>query len=281
MYNITDISNWTDDYSLQVSGTREKYWLKPDTGEDKRYLFKVPKVSNGEIWAEKVSSELGKELHLKMMHVEFAEQKERKGVILENFISNTEVMADGGEILSSILDEFNPWSLEQYSIENIITSLQPYNLEKDFIALCFFDSLIANQDRHCENWAIVLGHGSPVFSPIYDNGASLGFNAGHQKLEKLIKDERMFKGFTNRSKTLIEVEGKKKPKVLELLNYLNVHYPSYTKDEISRIESMDPARLRDILNNVPVEVMSDLEKEWVVKLVTYRKHWMVEWYEGG
>ncbi|RWZ50122.1 toxin HipA [Halobacillus fulvus] len=281
MYSITDISNWTDDYSLQVSGTREKYWLKPDTGEDKRYLFKVPKVSDGEIWAEKVSSELGKELHLRMMNVEFAEQKERKGVILENFISKTEGMADGGEILSTILDEFNPWSLDQYSIENIMMSLRPFNFEKDFVSLCFFDSLIANQDRHCENWAIVLGHGDPVFSPIFDNGASMGFNVGHEKLEQLMEDERMFKGFTNRSRTLIEVEQKKKPKVLKLLNYLNEHYPSYTKEEISRIGSLDLSKLRDILNHVPLTIMSELEKEWVLKLITYRKHWMLEWYKGG
>ncbi|UOR10259.1 HipA domain-containing protein [Halobacillus amylolyticus] len=281
MYNITDISNWTNDYSLQVSGTREKYWLKPETDDANRYLFKVPKVSNGEIWAEKVSSELGKMLHLKMMNVEFAEQNGRKGVILENFISKTEGMADGGEILSTILDEFNPWSLDQYSIENIMISLQPFGFEKDFVSLCVFDCLIANQDRHCENWAVVLSDGTPVFSPIFDNGASLGFNVGSRKLEDLMKDERMFKGFTNRSKTLIEVEQKKKPKVLKLLNYLKEQYPCYTKDEIRRIGSLDLSKLSNILNKVPLAIMSVLEKEWVLKLIHYRKQWMLEWYKGG
>ncbi|WP_170006027.1 HipA domain-containing protein [Bacillus fonticola] len=276
MYEVIDISTWSQDLSIQASGTREKYWMQPSQERKEKFLFKIPRVK-GEIWAEKVAAEIGKSIGLTMMNVSFATHNEREGVLLENFSPRGIEMHDGGEILSTIVEQFNPKQLDDYSIENIIKALNHFNLIGQFISVCVFDSLIANQDRHCENWAIMLVKGNYNFSPIYDNGASLGFNESEEVLREYLRDEVRFKAFTNRAKTLIEVNGNRKPKVKQLMDYLSVHFAKTVNREIDRTQSLDYNKLNTILDKVPDHLMSDIQRDWVVKLIAYRVDWLTYW----
>lgn len=173
---IGNISNWEIDETLTASGTREKYWItKPDTGE--KYLFKLPKEGTGEIWAEKVSSEVGKTLGLEMMDVTLATYNGRTGLILKNFVEmGKEELFDGGDLLKTVVENFDPNHLNEYTLDNIIKSLSPFSLQKEIVKVIVFDALIANQDRHCENWGVIQSARNIRFAPIFDNGASLGFN---------------------------------------------------------------------------------------------------------
>ena len=276
MYEVIDISTWSQDLSIQASGTREKYWMQPSQERKEKFLFKIPRVK-GEIWAEKVAAEIGKSIGLTMMNVSFATHNEREGVLLENFSPRGIEMHDGGEILSTIVEQFNPKKLDDYSIENIIKALNHFNLIDQFISVCVFDSLIANQDRHCENWAIMLVKGNYNFSPIYDNGASLGFNESEEVLREYLRDEMRFKAFTNRARTLIEVNGNRKPKVKQLMDYISVHFAKTVNREIDRIQSLDYNKLNTILDKVPDHFMSDVQRDWVVKLIAYRVDWLTYW----
>ena len=276
MYEVIDISTWSQDLSIQASGTREKYWVQATKERKDKLLFKIPKV-RGEIWAEKVAAEIGKSIDLNMMNVSFATHNEREGVLLENFSPNGIEMYDGGEILSTVVEQFNPKELDDYSIENITKALDHFDLIDQFISVCVFDSLIANQDRHCENWAIMLVKGNYEFSPIYDNGSSLGFNESEEVLREYLRDEVRFKAFTNRAKTLIEVNGNRKPKVKQLMDYLSVHFAKTVNREIDRTQSLDYNKLNTILDKVPDHLMSDIQRDWVVKLIAYRVDWLTYW----
>ena len=276
MYEVIDISTWSQDLSIQASGTREKYWVQATKERKDKLLFKIPKV-RGEIWAEKVAAEIGKSIDLNMMNVSFATHNEREGVLLENFSPNGIEMYDGGEILSTVVEQFNPKELDDYSIENITKALDHFDLIDQFISVCVFDSLIAYQDRHCENWAIMLVKGNYEFSPIYDNGSSLGFNESEEVLREYLRDEVRFKAFTNRAKTLIEVNGNRKPKVKQLMDYLSVHFAKTVNREIDRTQSLDYNKLNTILDKVPDHLMSDIQRDWVVKLIAYRVDWLTYW----
>lgn len=116
---IIDISDWKIDETRNASGTREKYWLvNPETEE--LYLFKLPKQGTGEIWAEKVASEVGKLLGLDMMDVSLVRYKSREGLLLRNFVKyGEEELFDGGDLLKTIVEDFDPSSLSDYNLENI------------------------------------------------------------------------------------------------------------------------------------------------------------------
>lgn len=121
---INDISKWKIDYNLSVGGTREKFWLiNPSSGE--RCLFKLPKEDAiGEIWAETVASEVGKTLNLEMMDVSIVRYRGRDGTLLKNFVEyGKEEFFDGGDLLKTVIDDFDTNNLQGYTINNIITSL--------------------------------------------------------------------------------------------------------------------------------------------------------------
>jgi hypothetical protein len=59
VYKKTDVSTWETDFSLNAGGTRAKIWkVNPENGQ--LVLVKWAKYNNGEIYAEKLASEIGK-----------------------------------------------------------------------------------------------------------------------------------------------------------------------------------------------------------------------------
>lgn len=118
-------------------------------------------------------------------------------------------------------------------------------------------------------------------APIYDNGSSLGFNETTERKRRMLTDDRMLEGFCNRGRPNIGLPGRKKPKHFELLSYLYEFYPKELQLAVSRLEQLNKGMLVSIVNEIPNRVMSDLDKEWVIRLVLYRKDWILNWLEGS
>ncbi|ACM10989.1 conserved hypothetical protein [Bacillus cereus Q1] len=281
LLEIKDISKWKIDNEKTASGTREKHWVKhPETGQ--LYLFKLPKAGTGEIWAEKIAAGVGTILGLETMDTEIAIYEGEQGILLKNFVEyGKEELFHGGDLLQPVVEEFDPRTLDDYNLDNIMQSLIPFNMEENFISICVFDALIANQDRHCENWGVIQRMGDVRFAPIYDNGASMGFNVAEEVIMACLKDEVRFKAFTNRSKTIIEVNGKRKPKIITLLDELKKRYPTYMQQNIEHISNLCYDNLLPVIDEVPHCIMSSNYKKWVVKLLLYRAKWLEQWYKGA
>lgn len=148
------------------------------------------------------------------------------------------------------------------------------------VKVIIFDALIANQDRHCENWGVIQREGLVRFAPIFDNGASLGFNYNEDQVQLLVNDKRRFEAFTNRGNSIIGINQRKRPKVKELLSKVNFMFPVIVEEEIARLKGLQYDNVKHILELIPVCIMSDLKKHWVEKLLMYRKDWLLNWYEG-
>ncbi|MEI2341595.1 HipA domain-containing protein [Priestia megaterium] len=277
---ISDISHWERDDKLNASGTREKFWLiNPDNKE--RYIFKLPKEGTGEIWAEKVASEIGKKLRLEMMDVSIAKYENRHGLLLTNFVNyGEEEHFDGGDLLKALIDGFDPNVLTDYTLDNILRCLGPLNLEKEIVRVIIFDALIGNQDRHCENWGVIQKGGEIRLTPIYDNGASLGFSNKEDKVKKMLENPNMFSAFTNRGKSIIGISSKKKPKIKALLSEIYALFPDVVSEEVERLYYLQTEEIKHILEIIPLDIMSETYKTWVERLLIYRKDWIINWYEG-
>lgn len=276
---ILDVSHWEEDFNKQISGTRAKYWIiEPNSSN--QYMFKIPTENTGEAWAEKVSSEIGKILGLTMMDVHFAVRNNTNGIIAKKFTSGTEEFYEGGDLIASIADDFNRYKLDHYTFDHISKALLEFQLDKDFVVIPVFDALIGNQDRHCDNWGIIVTKSNYRLAPIYDNGASLGFQIIEDKLKLMFKDSNMFKSYSNRSHSLIGIGTKKKPKSLELLSFIRTQYPKEVEDAINRLSILNKDNIVKILNTIPTSIMNDVYKEWVLKLLLYRKDWIIKWKDG-
>ncbi len=281
---MIDISLWKLDEKSQASGTRSKFWvLEPNTDSENptKYLFKIPTEGTGGHWAEFVASKVGTELGFNTAEVELAIHQGVIGTISKNFRTKTEDLYEGGDLFLAHFERFDRRSLTYYELPHIIELLAEYDLEKKFISLPVYDALIANNDRHCDNWGVLSGPKYMSLAPIYDNGSSLGFNEVLEKKQRMLTNDIMLAGFCNRGKSSIGLPSRKKPKHFELLTYLYHHYPQELELAINRLYHLNEEMLLVIMKDIPREVMSELDKEWVIRLLIYRKRWILNWYEGS
>lgn len=274
--SILDVTTWEEDFINQISGTRAKFWIiDPKTSQ--KFMFKIPKGDTGEVWAEKIASEIGKLLQLNMMDVHLAVRKDTYGVLAKKFTSGMEEFYEGGDLFPSIVEDFDRYKLDNYTFQHISKALSEFQLDKDFIVIPVFDALIGNQDRHCDNWGIISTRNDYRLAPIYDNGASLGFQLKEDRINMMFSDRNMFKAFTRRSHSLIGVGNRRKPKYSELLSVIWTQYSKEIDDAVTRLTVLNKDNIVRILNEIPDAIMSDIYKEWVVKLLLYRRDWIINW----
>lgn len=49
----------------------------------------------------------------------------------------------------------------------------------------------------------------------------------------------------------------------------------------SIIGALNREILLSIVNDIPHDIMSELDKKWVIRLLLYRKRWILNWFEGS
>ncbi len=134
-----------------------------------------------------------------------------------------------------------------------------------FIKIFTFDALIANTDRHHENWGIILklknlnelkineitlDEGikilkSPVFllSPAFDNGTALGYDYLEEKLPDYMQNPGWFENYANRGEHQLRLEaGGKRFKHDELIEVLLQNHP----DCFSLVEEIISFKMDDV-----------------------------------
>ncbi len=99
----------------------------------------------------------------------------------------------GNEVLARALDSYpadEPHPDPRYNLEDVFTSLSRYRAVDGRLAVETFgdylllDALVANQDRHHENWGLLeLPDGSRVLSPTFDHAASLACRLSDEERE--------------------------------------------------------------------------------------------------
>lgn len=196
-YAIYDISEFDSD-SLEQLGTKSKFWY---VNQDDEYLFKSVTSSTGERlgedWAEKIACELAELLSLPHAHYELAIYKGVRGVITKNFINKnlaqrSESFTTGNELLQEHVLQLGVENPNIQYVEHVykvmndkiegkplgFSSLSNIKTASDFfVGYLMFDALISNQDRHNENWGMIItSKGDTHLAPSYDHGASFARN---------------------------------------------------------------------------------------------------------
>lgn len=283
---LKDISNW-ELVGYGGKSTLEKEELRSPDG--KYYLIKYPRqFEKGVSWediTELVAAEVGTLYGLEMMKVEIVTRNGRRGCLLENFVKEYEAMMaeEGGALLSELLPNYQELletplknlDLIEYGFE--VMERFPYwsSMKPQFINLQLFDTLIGNQDRHPFNWTLLFLSTGVRFSPIYDNGASLGFRFDDSQLRIKVSNSQELNKYTNRTKVKAGIFEKKKVKAKELLTYISQRYPMEFYESVQMLRNLNIDQYSKFIRSL--SILSEAQRDWLLNIIPFRREKILEW----
>ena len=297
-YPIIDISNQNID-DFEQMGTKSKFWYTDSkTGEE--YLFKSihtedrqgkPIQRIGEDWAEKIACELAEALGIPHAHYDLAYYKGQRGIRSKKFTMDGDNMFFGNQLIEHVANRINaPLERGQRSqkverVSAILARLIDHppkgwvnttNLKTTFdvfIGYLMLDTLISNQDRHNENWGMILNGNQTYLAPSFDHAASLGRNESREKMHERLttKDEgRQIPSYVIRSKSYF-YNGNHRLKTLDAFLMFGYFRKKATLEWLERLETLDFEDMFSIVDKVPDEIMGLTEKTFCKAILIANK----------
>lgn len=208
MYRIYIVAEASAEVFEQL-GTKRKFWFWDD--QNQKMLFKEGRPGTGENWAEKIACELCTTLSIPHAEYELARWKNFDGVVSQTFVPDGWRLVLGNEIISHLIEGYKKevkYKQKQYTLRRALILLKSgiINLPNGFhgsddirtaldvfIGYLMFDAWIANQDRHHENWGVVVSTDKKIYlAPTFDHASGFGRNETDQnRIDRLTtKDKR-------------------------------------------------------------------------------------------
>tara|TARA_B100001971_G_C18161213_1_gene521486 strand:- start:381 stop:1226 length:846 start_codon:yes stop_codon:yes gene_type:complete len=268
--------------------------------DTKQYLFKYSRTDTGEHWSEKIAEELCKLLGIPHATYEIASFKGRIGVFTPNLVSENHRMVMGNEVLHTHTVQYpNPSEesqtyvkVKEHTVTRVLGCLDKAKIKPPlsadnsdlsssdyFCGYLLLDTLISNQDRHHENWAIILNNTTSenFLCPTYDHAASLGRELkDHEKEERLAtKDKcRTVDKFVTKAKSAIyKLKTDKKPlSTLDAFLHATERKPTTRKYWIDKIiDKINEDTINNLFDKFPEEIFSKKSKEFACKMIIENK----------
>lgn len=262
----------------------------------------------GEMWSEKLASDIAEILGFNVHKVDIAsldiddeaisfygldEEKIRDveiiyGALCHSFISEgLESLVEGADLIMEFDNTYNRkllrGNVEVYSYQLLLRLFDKYNCIEDLYKMIIFDTLIGNTDRHQDNFGMVKDEVTirPLsFAPFYDNSSSLGRELTTQRIQLMLKDNQMYNSyiFGKKSSPQIkwgDINHSTKLNFFEFLKRVKLLTPEIRKYD-GIVAQLTDAKIDMIIEDIPEIVMSKLHKEFVNKLLKYRRDLTLE-----
>lgn len=282
-------------------GSKPKYWFYEN---DQRWLFKAENRGTGEDWAEVVSGGLCGLLSLPHVAYELAMEYDddeplRRGVVCRNMARGSQELVLANELLPAFDPDYprmQRFGVKQHTVEAIcagLATLKPpesqwmdpdlegFSTALDvFVGYVMFDVLIANQDRHHENWGAIRGgidNPGMFLAPTFDHGAGFARNLDdRERRARLDTRDRGYSlsAYTRKTRGAVyETFNEPKPMPLsDTFRQFAMRSPDASKYWLDRLQMIGQDEIRAILANIPSERMSLVTKEFTFKLLEINRN---------
>ena len=190
----------TPGISLALSGASKGDALKWYQPEQNCYI-KANRIDHGREYqdsiAEVIAARVGALLHIDVVpytlcRIRLDDGKSILGTLSPNFCHENETYLSFETMVES-MDEPVQWAAsakENYELVlHLYAKLTGLDARRYLDTMLLFDYLICNEDRHLNNFGILLGDatGAFRFPPLFDNGYALGFmQAEHKPVEQYL-----------------------------------------------------------------------------------------------
>jgi hypothetical protein len=300
MYPIIRLSKRLKPLSIEEIGTKPKFWFRATKATSSvfashnKLLFKSDSRGTGEDWAEKISCELCSLLGLPHVQYELAydDKTKRPGVICPTCAPGAITLFLGNELLV-IFDPSYPITDRKYRVKShtvtavaeVIAAVLPPEMVwmgnapdglttslDVFVGYIMLDAWIANQDRHHENWGVLL-HGNRFFlAPTFDHGAALARNiTDEERRERLMTKDRgrCIAAYARKARSALYSDASQER---TLTTYDAWRLFSSFADNGSylwqeRLAAIDENDIWRILERIPPERLSEIGREFTFNLL--------------
>ncbi|MDH5573014.1 MAG: phosphatidylinositol kinase [Gammaproteobacteria bacterium] len=287
MYEINKIP---DDAPIQFEqlGTKSKFWFLNDRGQ--RVLFKQGRPGTGENWAEKACCEICALLDLPHAHYELARWKGQNGVISPTFVNKGFRLVLGNEILAGVegYESEKTYRVRGHTVRLVLTvtgnvevQMPPnctvpneFTLASDFfVGYLMLDALVGNQDRHHENWGLMIGPEAGLYlAPTFDHAASLGRNESDEaRKDRLTTADkgRSVEVFVTRAKSVLYKSPKSEKPLSTLEAFIEAARfrktaAQYWLKKLAEVSFLD---IEEVFSNIPVSEASEEAKVFALKML--------------
>ena len=288
VFPIRNISE-LDPNRIEQMGTKEKYWFSRTENhwywgfEGNEFMFKAGRQGTGDNWAEKIASELCQLLGLPHAEYDLAVYRGLKGVITPSFVPGGGARLElGNEILEWYIPGYEKrkrYKQTEHTLRDVLAILGGVDNATDvFVGYVMLDAWIANQDRHHENWGLVIVPEDRTvrLAPTFDHASSLGWNEPDSK-----REERMNTTDTGRSMNQYVQRARSAfygtsgdttlLPTLEAFHEAAKIRRDAARFWLSKLEETSLSDARSIINRVPKEEMSDIAKEFAQRVIELNK----------
>jgi hypothetical protein len=279
--------------SLEQLGSKKKFWY-----EDNKILFKEGYSGSGEHWSEVVASRICDLLSLPAAGYEFARYKGNIGVITKTIVPDGGRLIHGNELLSKFND--NSYDKEKtfknisYTVKAVVTVHRMIQLFSPrlprhwgrhdnisnpldmFIGYIMLDALIANQDRHHENWGYIITGNELTLAPTFDHASSMGRSESDTtRNEKLTtRDKRGdLDQYAQRAKSSFYTT--EQPERLIGTVDAFIEFAKYSKAAASfwrtKLDAITEDSLNSIFSDIPDGLISPIAAEFAIRLILNNK----------
>lgn len=296
MFPVITVPDDAADLQEQL-GTKPKFWFG-----NKPSLFKEIREGTGEDWSEKVACELAELLGIPHATYDFGFWKGRRGVVSDSFLPSGGRLIHGNELLAKIVPQYPTskfFRVRQHSLRVVTTIVQiskppiGFVLLPDvqtavdvFIGYLMLDAWIGNQDRHHENWGLVLTKdGSVHLAPSYDHASCLGrIETDIEKHERLTtKDrQRTVEYYIGKaSSAFYAAPTSKKPlSTLDAFRVATRSRPAAGLTWLKRLEAVSPDQTVQILRQVPPDRISEVSVYFAQRMLELNRSRLLDCVTG-
>lgn len=279
LYPIIEIESKDE---IEQLGTKEKYWICDAITNEKK-LFKIGRENTGEDWAEIVAYEIGKHIGLEVAIYELAVYKSKLGTISTNFVQDDERLVHGNELLVKInklypSDRF--YKVREYKLDTVLNLIKI--LEKDeiigikdalhnFIGYIVFDCLIANQDRHHENWGLIVGLGKKLrLAPSFDHASGFGCKVKEEEAKNRLYTKDLnytVEAFCRRAKTPFYDRDSKQLSTIDACRILAKHDKESFCKWVENILKVEEFFYEEIFRKIPDKFINEYSKKFALEIL--------------
>ncbi|MGB7328738.1 MAG: hypothetical protein WBD31_27920 [Rubripirellula sp.] len=301
LYTVVQVDRvWALD--VEPVGAKRKFWYRPGgVADGDKWLFKADeriagnqdRIGTGEDWAEKVACEICSLLGIPHIKYELAVEVQSgvPGSVSRNFAAAPNVLVLGNQLMlerdpACPAHNAQKYKAREHTVDAVletVAKLQPpptkfcqrlpdgiVSASDVFVGYVMLDALIANQDRHHQNWGALRSEQVTQLAPTFDHGASLARNEPDVTRAKRLHGSDPGFGivpFSEKARSSFYDGGKKTLKTYAAFQAMADRKPDAAKRWLSRLSELSEIDFQSILDSIPAERMTAIAREFTLKLI--------------